>query len=433
MLREITRISWFEGVQKICVIRKLSSRVKYVLGFETSCDDTACAIVNSRGDIVAEVCESQLPFHNRLGGVVPVVARDLHNEKINTVTKEVLKQADISVHNVDAIAVTTKPGLMLSLMVGVNYAQKLALMYDKPLIPVHHMEAHALISMLCHKNLDYPFLCLLLSGGHAQLVFVRCVDDFLLLGNTTDCAPGEVFDKIARRLKLKNLGEPYCSVSGGKAIEMLALQGDPYAYQNVHSAVPLSRIRNCDFSFSGLRSFEKLIGQQEAKHPDLEADQILPEAFDIAASLQRVATMHILKRLARAIEYIEYSELVKKEYIDNIVQKTKLNLVVSGGVACNDYITENIRKFCATLPNTDVEVFVPQPKRLCNDNGVMIAWNGLLKLDEEGHSERKFSLVGSENINSIKIQSIAQLGTDIRKEVEHANIPPAKIKLPNFQ
>lgn len=187
--------------------RQFSSRpVQTVLGIETSCDDTAAAIVDTSGAIRSDVCHSQLREHLHNGGVIPPIAKDLHAASMDRVVVQALAEADMSMKDVDVIAVTNRPGMPLSLHVGVEFAKRLAIKYEKPLLPVHHMEAHATIGMLSHSDLKFPFLVLLLSGGHCQVAYVADVETFLLLGSSLDDSPGETFDKIARRLKLRNLG-----------------------------------------------------------------------------------------------------------------------------------------------------------------------------------------------------------------------------------
>lgn len=178
-----------------------------VLGIETSCDDTAAAILDADGVIHADVCMSQVRQHLLNGGIIPPIAKDLHAANIDAVVVQALQQADMCMADVDYIAVTNRPGMPLSLYIGVDFAKRLALKYRKPLIPVHHMEAHALMGMLADASLRFPFLVLLLSGGHAQIALVHDASHFYLLGSSIDDAPGETFDKIARRLKLRNLGQ----------------------------------------------------------------------------------------------------------------------------------------------------------------------------------------------------------------------------------
>ncbi|CAN7996503.1 unnamed protein product [Ixodes pacificus] len=222
-----------------------------ILGIETSCDDTAIGIVDDQGNVLGESSHSQLETHNEYGGIIPPIARDLHQQHIDRVAERALEQCPVPAEEMSAIAVTVRPGMSLSLLVGLNFARRLAAKHGKPLIPIHHMEAHALVVRLVQR-VDFPYLVLLVSGGHCQLAVVRDIDDFLLLGQTMDDAPGETFDKVARRLKLSNL--PECrGLSGGHALEFLAERdsGNPLAYRFPE---PLTSYRTCNFSFSGLKN-----------------------------------------------------------------------------------------------------------------------------------------------------------------------------------
>lgn len=407
--RAMLRCPWFT---RQLLVKKSASLVlaRYhrllVLGIESSCDDTAAAIVDSSGNILADECHSQLQVHLNNGGIIPPLARDLHAKHIDNVVCSTLDSARVKIEDIDAIAVTSKPGLPLSLQVGVNYARELSLYFNKPLIPVHHMEAHATIGLLPSVSpsspVTFPFLTLLISGGHSQIAFARSLNEFYTLGETIDDAPGEMMDKMARRLKLKNLGEPFDRISGGAAIELLAKNGNPLAFGNLGTTVPLSKIRSCDFSFSGLKNFFKHIAQLEKKHK-IQADQVIPEAKDMAASIQLLTTVHILKRLSRALRFIEMTRLdrMSREDImklteeecaklcpdftgDRGKEEIAIPLIVSGGVASSDFITSAIVRFChayrAIDAKTIVRPVVPRPKNLCCDNGIMIAVNGMLKL-----------------------------------------------------
>jgi len=167
-----------------------------ILGIETSCDDTGCAIVDTDRNILGECLKSQQQIHLDFGGIIPPVARDLHKENIDSVVTQAIQQAQIELNKIDAIAVTVKPGMSLSLLVGMNYAKKLSKQSLKPLIPIHHMEAHALTARLVDKDLKLPFLVLLISGGHCLLAVVKKVNKFILLGQSIDDAPGEAIDKV---------------------------------------------------------------------------------------------------------------------------------------------------------------------------------------------------------------------------------------------
>ncbi|GAB1284956.1 Probable tRNA N6-adenosine threonylcarbamoyltransferase, mitochondrial [Apodemus speciosus] len=304
---------------------------KLVLGIETSCDDTAAAVVDETGSVLGEAMHSQTEVHLNTvtGGIVPPVAQQLHRENIQRIVEETLSASRISPSDLSAIATTIKPGLALSLGVGLSFSLQLVKQFKKPFIPVHHMEAHALTIRLTNK-VEFPFLVLLISGGHCLLALVRGVSDFLLLGKSLDIAPGDMLDKVARRLSL--IRHPECStMSGGKAIEHLAKEGNRLHF-NINP--PMQNAKNCDFSFTGLQHIiDKLITHKE-KEEGIEKGQILSSAADIAAA------------------------------------------VVSGGVASNLYI----RKALEIVANAAQCTLLCPPPRLCTDNGIMVAWNGIERL-----------------------------------------------------
>ncbi|XP_025421926.1 probable tRNA N6-adenosine threonylcarbamoyltransferase, mitochondrial isoform X3 [Sipha flava] len=354
-----------------------------VLGIETSCDDTGCAIVDSDRNILGECLQSQQQIHLDFGGIIPPVARDLHKQNINNVVTEALQQAQVSLNELDAIAVTVKPGLPLSLLVGMNTAKELSKISRKPLIPIHHMEAHALTARLVDKNLKLPFVVLLLSGGHCLLAVVNKINEFLLLGQSIDDAPGEALDKAARRLQLKNMKEfRYCC--GGQAIEKAAM-------------------KDCNFSYSGLKNAVRMqILKSEKKH-ELKGDEIIPEVYDLCASFQYAITKHICTRLQRGFEFIDRTKLLPE------INRT---LVVSGGVASNMFIRKHLNLVC---DNMNFKLVVPPP-RLCTDNGIMIAWNGIEKFNEN------LDIYTYDNLDKVDIQSKAPLGKNISQQVTDMGI-----------
>lgn len=221
-----------------------------ILGIETSCDDTGCAIINRNGKILSEVCHSQNLMHLRNGGIIPDIAQDLHRMHIEPTVARTLEQAKLSMEDISAIAVTLKPGLPLSLVIGMKYAKHLGRRFKKPIIPIHHMQAHALVARM-HHDIKFPFLVLLISGGHCLLAVVQDVDHFQLLGESMDCAPGEVFDKVARSMKLRNVPE-YSQICGGQAVEAAAAKAtNPNMFK---IALPLAEYKDCNFSFNGLKT-----------------------------------------------------------------------------------------------------------------------------------------------------------------------------------
>ncbi|XP_035824534.1 probable tRNA N6-adenosine threonylcarbamoyltransferase, mitochondrial isoform X2 [Aplysia californica] len=335
--------------------------MKFVLGIETSCDDTGAAVVDSNGKVIGEALHSQTTIHNETGGIIPNVAKELHMKNVEGVVTQALENAKMDLSDMDAVAVTVEPGLIMSLRVGMQYAQKLARLSGKQLIPIHHMEAHALTARMIQR-VDFPFLVLLASGGHCLLAIARGIDDFLLLGTSLDVAPGDAYDKTARELKLNSLPR-FHGLSGGVAVEQMAKEGDRNAFPLVH--VMTSRA-NCNFSFTGLKISARRQIRAEYERLGWPESEVLPNAADICSWFQYNVTYHMARRLQRAFIYSEMNELLGKS-------KT---LVVSGGVASNAYIRSSLEQVCAAY---NCQMVCP-PVKLCTDNGIMIAWNGMEKL-----------------------------------------------------
>ncbi|XP_019630560.1 PREDICTED: probable tRNA N6-adenosine threonylcarbamoyltransferase, mitochondrial [Branchiostoma belcheri] len=376
-----------------------------VLGIETSCDETGAAVVDDRGSVLGEALHSQKLVHLKHGGIVPTVAQQLHRDHIEEVVQGALDMASLRLQDVTAIAATVKPGLALCLQIGVEYAKKLVKQSGKPFIPVHHMEAHALTARMM-ENIEFPFLVFLLSGGHCLLAVARGIGDFLLLGSTTDEAPGVVFDQVARKLKLKH--HPDCStLSGGQAIEVLAAQGDSQAFR---FTVPMARYANCDFSFSGHKNQTYRLIDKMEKEEGTYSNQILSCVNNIAASFQRTATQHLMQRLHRAVLYCQQRHIIP--------QHSKA-LVLSGGVASNMYIRQSLQ---AVADRFGYRLVCPPP-RLCTDNGVMIAWTGMEWL-KEGRGI-------AEDPEAVEFQPRCPLGVDMSTDVLNAGIKTSpKIKIP---
>lgn len=310
-----------------------------ILGIESSCDETAVALVTSDRRIVAHRLAGQEAAHRPYGGVVPEIAARAHVEILPGLIEAVLAEAEIGLVEVDAIAATAGPGLIGGVMVGLVTAKGLALAARKPLVAVNHLEGHALSAMLSDPDLEFPYLLLLVSGGHCQLLLVRGVGAYRRLATTIDDAAGEAFDKTA---KLLGLGFP-----GGPAVEEAASQGDP-------AAVPLPRpLVGSDephFSFAGLKS-----AVLRAR------DSGLYGVADIAASFQQAVVDCFVDRTARAIEASDGATA----------------LVVAGGVAANQAVRGALTDLAAAhgLP------FVAPPLWLCTDNAAMIAWAGALRFE----------------------------------------------------
>ncbi|XP_009333250.1 PREDICTED: probable tRNA N6-adenosine threonylcarbamoyltransferase, mitochondrial isoform X2 [Pygoscelis adeliae] len=335
-------------------------------------------------------------------GIIPVVAQQLHRENIEQVVKEALSVSGVSVHELAAIATTVKPGLALSLEVGLQYSLNLVSRYQKPFIPIHHMEAHALTIRLTH-HVEFPFLVLLLSGGHCILAVAQGVSDFLLLGQSIDIAPGDMLDKVARRLSLRK--HPEChSMAGGKAIEHLAQTGNR---QQHTFRLPMQQYRNCDFSFSGLQNLVNKAIIQKEKEEGIQEGEILSCVKDIAAAVQHAVAVHIIQRTYRAMLFCTKNKILSSK---------NATLVVSGGVASNQYI----RKGLQTLADANHFAFLCPPPRLCTDNGVMIAWNGIERL--------RAGLGVLHSTDGIRYEPKAPLGIDISKRVEEDSIKVPKLK-----
>lgn len=309
-----------------------------ILGIETSCDETGVALFCTDGGLIAHALHSQVDLHAVYGGVVPEIASRDHIRMLLPLIQRVL--ADAGLTQPDAIAYTAGPGLVGALMVGSGMANGLGLAWHCPVIPVHHMEGHLLAPMLEDEPPDYPFLALLVSGGHTMLISVRALGDYTLLGTTLDDAVGEAFDKTA---KLLGLGYP-----GGPALAALAEQGDDQAYPLPR---PMLNKPGLDFSFSGLKTAVML----EVKKVEA-AGELEPHRADLAASFQRAAVDTLIAKTIRA---------ATMENLDRIV--------VAGGVGANQLLrTELAEQF-------DGRVYYPRLE-FCTDNGAMIAVAGALRM-----------------------------------------------------
>ncbi|XP_060683976.1 tRNA N6-adenosine threonylcarbamoyltransferase, mitochondrial isoform X1 [Hemiscyllium ocellatum] len=376
---------------------------RLVLGIETSCDDTAAAVVDETGKILGEALYSQKGTHLKAGGIIPTVAHKLHKEHIENVVQEAIDKSGVSPNELTAIATTIKPGLALSLKVGVEYSLKLIEQYKKPFIPIHHMEAHALTVRMQHK-VEFPFLVLLVSGGHSLLAVARGISDFLLLGQTLDEAPGDTLDKVARRLSLKN--HPAChTMSGGEAIEYLAKMGNRMQFELTQ---PMSQHPDCDFSFAGLRNQVNQIIMKKEREEGFQMGQILPCVSDIAAAVQHTVTAHLAKRTHRAILFC------KKE---GLLPQSNPALVVSGGVASNEYI----RKALSIVTEANGFLLHCPPPKLCTDNGIMVAWNGVERL--------RAGIDVIHNPKEIRYEPKAPLGVNVSEQVKRAALKVPYLKL----
>lgn len=320
-----------------------------VLGIESSCDDTGAAIVTDSKEILGEALQSQ-EEHKQYGGVVPEIAARAHLEHVDEIISICLQRAHVDLKDVDAIAASAGPGLIGGVVVGVMTAKALALALNKPFVAVNHLEAHALCARIAN-DVRFPYLLLLVSGGHCQILVVKDVGEYERLGTTIDDAAGEAFDKVAKML---NLGYP-----GGPVIEKLAATGDDSRFTLPR---PLIGSGDCNLSFSGLKTaVRKII---ESYSPDgIVEHAILPkqDIADICACFQMTATDCLVRKLEKAILYF------KEQYPDG------QDLVVSGGVAANTYLRSALKNLAARY---DLDFAAP-PIRFCTDNGVMVAWAGL--------------------------------------------------------
>ncbi len=318
-----------------------------VLGIESSCDETAAAVLAPDGRILSELVLSQIADHAPWGGVVPEIAARAHLAALAELTREALRQAGLGYAGLGAIAATAGPGLIGGLLVGTGFAKGAAIAAGKPYIAINHLEAHALTARLpglSPTQPQFPYLLLLLSGGHSQCVVVEGVGRHRQLGTTLDDAVGEAFDKTA-----KLLGLPY---PGGPALEALAREGDATAYPLPR---PLLHRPGADFSFSGLKT---AVAQLTAAQGQTAVPR--PLAANIAASFQAAITDILADRLHNAF----------------LSRPDISTLIIAGGVAANTAIRTRLDSLCATHGKT----LIAPPLRLCTDNAVMVAWAGVERL-----------------------------------------------------
>lgn len=325
--------------------------LSYVLGIETSCDETAVAIVTSDKRILAHQILSQIDDHADYGGVVPEIAARAHISHLDGLIRGCLQEADLALSDIDAIACTTGPGLIGGLMVGVMTAKAMAAASDTPFIAINHLAAHALVPRLTDLDGDdtqFPYLLLLMSGGHCQLVEVLSESRFKRLGTTLDDAAGEAFDKTA---KLLGLGYP-----GGPRVEAAAHKGDSARFSFPQ---PLKGKPGCDFSFSGLKTAVRRAAESCVNQHGYLIDG---DINDLCASFQSTMARAIVDRLSSAMALFSQNH-----------PEEQGRLIVAGGVAANQYLRAAIQGVCDQKAYT---MAVPPPS-LCTDNGAMIAWAGM--------------------------------------------------------
>lgn len=309
----------------------------YILGIESSCDETAAAVVKNGREVLSNIISSQILIHRKFGGVVPEIASRKHIEKVLPVIDEALQQAGVTLAEIDGVAVTYGPGLVGALLVGLSAAKALAFAIDKPLIGVNHLEGHVFANFLADEGLEPPFMALVVSGGHTALMKVKDYSSFELLGQTKDDAAGEAFDKIARVMGLQ--------YPGGPEIEKLAAGGNPKAIDFPRALLDQSY----DFSFSGLKS--SVINYL---HTEKQSGRTIDRA-DVAASFQAAIVDVLVKKSVHALQ----ESGLKK-------------IVLAGGVSANKVLQNALAEGVGTIGATLVH---PKPV-LCTDNAVMIACRG---------------------------------------------------------
>ncbi len=303
----------------------------YILGIESSCDETSVAVVKNGREVLSNIISSQIPIHEKFGGVVPEIASRNHVEAISNVTKKALQEANITLDKIDAISCTYGPGLVGALLVGVSYAKALSYASKKPLVGTNHIEGHIAANYITHKELKPPFLCVIISGGHTHLVHIKDYKSFEILGKTRDDAIGEAFDKVARVI---GLGYP-----GGPKIDKLAEEGKPTI------PLPQTYFENLDFSFSGIKT---AVINLHHKTPDVNK-------ADLAASFEKAVTDVIINNAQKAAESLNIN-----------------TIALAGGVSANRYIRS---RFMELEHTKNMKIYYPEPV-LCTDNAAMIASAG---------------------------------------------------------
>ena len=303
----------------------------FTLGIETSCDETSASVVRNGREILSNVIDTQIPIHEKYGGVVPEIASRNHIEAISRVTMFALEQANVKFEDIDAVTPTYGPGLVGALLVGVSYAKALSFAINKPLVGVNHIHGHIASNYLTYKELEPPFLCVLISGGNTEIVHVKDYTEFEVLGKTRDDAIGEAFDKVAR---VVGLGYP-----GGPKVDKMAKNGKPiYDLPKTHFKDSL------DFSFSGIKT---AVINLNHKYQDINKE-------DLCASFQKAVTDVLIENTIKAIK-----------------QTNSNKIAIAGGVSANSYI----RQAMLNLESKDLKVYMPDMK-LCTDNAAMIASSG---------------------------------------------------------
>ena len=344
--------------QKPVTIGEDSGNDNYIMAIETSCDETACAIVKNGREVLSNIVASQIKTHEKYGGVIPEIAAREHLEAINVVIQEAFEQAGLRPEDITAFAGTVGPGLVGSLLVGLNATKTLALVHDKPFIGVNHLNAHVAANYI-DTDLKPPFIALLVSGGHTQIIEVKSHSEQRIIGETIDDAVGEAYDKVARLI-----GLPY---PGGPLLDKLARDGNKFAYK-----LPDAKVEEYDFSFSGLKTAVLRLVQrleQEGKsvrgqdgkpicEPDSLTSSLPAFVLDVCASFQETVSATLLKKVKHALEETGYKQVV-----------------LAGGVAANSEIRRKffeLEKSINGAENGGYKVNAPQMK-FCTDNAAMVA------------------------------------------------------------
>ncbi len=302
----------------------------YTLGIESSCDETAAAVIKNGREILSNVVNTQISIHTLYGGVVPEIASRNHIQNVSDVVNEAIRESQIPFEKIDAVAATYGPGLVGALLVGLSYGKALSYSLNKPLVGVNHIEGHIAANYITHKDLKPPFICVMMSGGNTQIVNVKDYTNFEVLGKTKDDAVGEAFDKIARVI---GLGYP-----GGPKVDKLAQEGNPTIN------IPKTHFDNLDFSFSGIKTF---IINYNHNHENVNK-------ADLCKSFEKTVAEILVENTIKAIK----------------ITKNKV-VVLAGGVSANSYIRDEFLK----LEDKGIKVYMPDIK-LCTDNAAMIASAG---------------------------------------------------------
>ena len=300
------------------------------LGIESSCDETSVAVVKNGREVLSNIIDTQIPIHEKYGGVVPEIASRNHIEAISRVALKAIDEAKISFEDITAVTPTYGPGLVGALLVGLSYAKALSFAINKPLVGVNHIEGHIAANYITHKDLKPPFLCVMMSGGNTQLVYVKDYTEFEVMGKTRDDAIGEAFDKVARVI---GLGYP-----GGPKVDKLAKDGNPTI------ELPRTYFNNLDFSFSGIKT---AVINLHHKNPDVNKQ-------DLCASFEEAVTEVLINNTKKALNMINVN-----------------TVALAGGVSANSYIRKDFLK----LEEEGIKIYMPDLK-LCTDNAAMIASAG---------------------------------------------------------